>query len=157
MSLMQEFEELRRSSEEEERKIRQRFVQVNPDPLGEMERLGFSLSYTREHDHLYVTFGEPREGMAIFSGSVVLIVDPETVELLGVEIPGFKEAIESGAVGDEWALLARLIGDKAEIRVPPARKRTPSARKDEDAVPQDRAQEQRMALEQALERELAVA
>lgn len=141
MDAMQQFEELRRASEVEESAVWEKFLRVNADFRGAMERLGVSVSYTSEHDHLYVTLGEPREGMAIFSGSVVLIVDPDTAELLGVEVPGFERAVESGAVGDEWALLASLIEDKTEIRVPPVQ--------DEHDI--------KRVLGQALERELAVA
>ena len=57
MNTIQEFEELKRVSKMQEEETRQRMAQVNENLVGAMERLGFSVKYAGEYDHLYVTLG----------------------------------------------------------------------------------------------------
>ena len=49
--------------------MRRAFIERNAD-VDRLVRQGMSIEYVPEDDHLYVTFGEPRPGMAIFFGDM---------------------------------------------------------------------------------------
>ena len=66
--------------------MRRAFIERNSD-VDELVRQGISIEYVPEDDHLYVTFGEPRPGMAIFPGEVIAIADFDTQECVGVAPP----------------------------------------------------------------------
>ena len=119
MDISQEFEALKMSSKQQSVGTHAQFVQENGDMLGVMQREGILIEYIRERDHLYITFGEPREGMAIFAGSIVVMADPDTLECIGIEVPNFKKAVESGALQGTWSRLAELIGWQRVLHIPP--------------------------------------
>ena len=87
--------------------MRRAFVERNADVDG-LVRQGMSIEYVPEDDHLYVTFGEPRPGMAIFFGEVVAIADFDTLECVAVEVLGFRQNVESGELAG-WEPMLRLV------------------------------------------------
>ena len=87
--------------------LRRAFVERNADVDG-LVRQGMSIEYVPEDDHLYVTFGEPRPGMAIFFGEVVAIADFDTLECVAVEVLDFRQNVESGELAG-WEPMLRLV------------------------------------------------
>ena len=82
---------------------------------GDLEALlrseGFSLKYDMTRDHLYVTIGEAREGVALLLGDMVIIVDQGTMDLLSVEIPDFRK----GSIPGGWKNIADAIAEHGDL------------------------------------------
>src|SRR5665811_1598271 len=75
---------------------------------------GATIEYDNITDRLYVTFGEPRQGMALFaSDSTVVIVDPQTLEPLAMEVMRPK-SMDHGF----WANAARLAEQRGTLYIP---------------------------------------
>ena len=120
MSIEQEFEALRESTRKQTQATHAGFQQKNDDLAGMIERKGVLIEYIPERDHLYVTLGEPQAGMALFAGNIVLLADPETLEFLGLEVPGFKKMVESGVLQSAWAWLASVVDRQHVLHIPPS-------------------------------------
>ena len=87
--------------------MRRAFIERNSDVDG-LVRQGMSIEYIPEDDHLYVTFGEPRPGMAIFLGEVIAIADFDTLECVAVEVLDFRQNVESGELAG-WEPMLRIV------------------------------------------------
>lgn len=119
MTIEKEFDKLKKSARNEAEALTARFLQVNADMSSMIEREGVLIEYERDRDHLYVTLGEPREGMALTVGHLVVLADPETLEFIGFEIPDFKKAVETDAL-KEWARILPFIEWQPVVHIPPA-------------------------------------
>ncbi len=91
-----------------------------------LARQGLHLEYDREADYLYLVIGKPRPGMAVPFDSVATMVDPESYQLLGVEIPFFLELAKSGKLSaceaDLFRLLTRWLQEADDrFSVPPGK------------------------------------
>ena len=108
------FEEFRAVSEAENVATVNLFVERND--LNQLIRDGFLIEYEQEHDHLYITFGERRDGMALIGAwPLVFIADPETLECLGIEIVDFRVAVEAG-LAKGWAEILPLVMAQPVLR-----------------------------------------
>ena len=139
MSMTREFEALRKASKQQALEQWQRFLEKNVDILALMRTKGLLVEHTRERDHLYVTFGEHREGMAMFAGHIVVIADPETMECIGVEVPDFQKLVESGTLRGGWERLAPFIAWQRVIHIPPVDEDEVAVESDTSDLPHDLA------------------
>ena len=119
MATQHEFDALANTAKEEVSAFAARFTERNGDLSGVIEREGVLIEYDRERDHLYVTVGERREGMALLVGHLVVLAEPETLEFLGFEVPDFKKAIEANEL-KPWSRILPFIEWQPIVRVPPA-------------------------------------
>ena len=119
MTIEDEFAKLRESAQQEAAEMAVRFKEKNADVTAIIEQLGAHIEYSRDRDHLYVTVGEPRAAMAFFGNSSVLLVEPETLEFLGIEIPDFSKAVRTGAFRNLKPLLSFLEWQPV-VHIPPA-------------------------------------
>ena len=142
MTMEQQFDKLKVSAKGGIVEMVARFLQVNDDLTGMIEREGVLIEYDRERDHFYATLGDRREGMALTVGHFVILADPETLEFLGCEIPEFKKAVKTDAL-QEWERFLPFIEWQPVVRVPPA------AHNDEVSFPREIAE--------GVQRELAFA
>jgi hypothetical protein len=89
--MIEQFKKFMENNEQELREIKLKFS-ANLSNIDRVLSLkGFSVEYNRDNDYLYITIGEPREGMALTFDEVVAIADPDTLEILGLEVPFFME------------------------------------------------------------------
>lgn len=95
-----------------------RMLEVNDDVNGLIARQGINWEYVNEYDHLYTGLGQPREGMALFVGNLIAICDPETLELLSVEVPNFRKGIAAGTL-QAFTQVAQILESHPIIRVLP--------------------------------------
>ena len=119
MAIQHKFDTLAKAAKEEVSVLAARFMEMNGDLSGVIEHEGVLIEYDREHDHLYVTVGERREGMALLVGNLVVLADSETLEFLGFEIPDFKKAVETDAL-KPWRRILPFIEWQPVVHVPPA-------------------------------------
>lgn len=98
MANQHRFDMLAKAAKEEVSELASRFMEENGDLSSVIEREGVLIEYDRERDHLYVTVGERREGMALLVGHLVVLAQPETLEFLGFEIPDFRRVSQTGAL-----------------------------------------------------------
>ena len=145
MSTEQEFEALRKSANEQNRAMQARFLRKNRDLVKTLRREGVLIDYFGEYDHLYITLGEPREGIALFEGSIVVIADPETLDWLSVEVLDFKKKVASGSLSGAWEQLSHLLDWQPVVHIPPVKGRAgePASAA---GLPHDLAQEVRREL-----------
>lgn len=120
MSIEEEFAALRESADEQSRATWKRFAEKNADPEQAMRSKGVLVEYAREFDRLHITVGEPREGMALFAGEVVVMADPETLEWIGLDVPDFKKSLSVGGLNATWERLSLVLDRQPVQRVPPA-------------------------------------
>ncbi len=101
--------------------LRKRFLAVNKDLAPLLHSEGMLISYRREDDYLYVTFGiKPRESMGLELGDVTVFVDPESMQATGVEIPFFLERLNAGRLKG-WELPAKWLQESDTILIPPSK------------------------------------
>ena len=72
-----------------------------------MERLPITVWYDVEDDVLTITIGDPVEATTESFGAVLLRLDPETLEYVGLEIPDFRRALEAHRP-DNALMIAKL-------------------------------------------------
>ena len=120
-----EFEALRESNREEVKQLKARFARKNKHLAEAPLRQGLLIEYVRDYDHLYATFGEPREGMALFTEHTVVMADPETLELVAFEIPDFMKQLAAGKL-PAFVVLARMLENHPVIYIPPAEQTEPA-------------------------------
>ncbi len=119
MSMEQAFDNLKKLARGDVEGLAARFMEMNGDLSGVIEREGVLIEYDRKHDHLYVTVGERREGMALLVGNLVVLADSETLEFIGFEIPDFKKAVETDAL-KPWHRILPFIEWQPVVHIPPA-------------------------------------
>ena len=113
MTLVQdkEFSKLIARNRAEQGALKQRFLKRVEQ--FRLEAAGAAVEYDDAADRLYVTFGEPRQGMALFAGnSTVVIVDPDNLEPLALEVNHPK------TMGAFWANLAKLAERRGTVFIP---------------------------------------
>ena len=137
MGIHEDYKALKKEADKESAAIRKRFVKKNVGMLDAIMDKGIQLEYVKDYDHLFVTFGEPREGIAIFAGRLVALADPDTLELVGMEVLNFKKAVNSGTIGDGWARLLSFVEWQPIFQIPPSSSIVASD--DEDDLPHDLA------------------
>lgn len=142
MSIEQDFEALRKSAQEQARAARVGFLEKNHDLDQVLRREGVLIDYFGEDDHLYITLGEPREGVALFDGNIIIIADPDTLDWLSVEVLDFKKRVASGALSGAWEQLARWLEWQPVFHIPPVA----GGSADASDLPHDLAQEVRREL-----------
>lgn len=113
-----EFAKLRASANEEGNALAQRFVEKNPDVEATLEQNDVLFEYVSQHDHLYMTVGAPREGVAFLAGHIVLIADPETLELIAVEVLDFSKAVETDDMLRGWKPLYEFLLMQPVVQIP---------------------------------------
>ena len=87
----------------------------------EFEEAGVTIGYIRESDHLYITIGKAREGVAIFVGSIVIRVNPDNEDdILSLEIPMCSLAMKTPELA-RLRLLLPLLRLVPRMVVPPRR------------------------------------
>lgn len=121
MSIDEDFEAFRKSANEENRVMQARFLEKNRDLDQVIRREGVLIDYFEEYDHLYITLGEPREGIALFDGSIIVIADPDTLDWLSVEVLDFKKKVASGSLSGAWEQLSRWLEWQPVVHIPPAK------------------------------------
>ena len=120
----QEFAALKESAQQQHAIILDRVREINDDVGNLLERNGAVYEYVSERDHLYITIGQPREGMALFAGKWVLIADPVTLELIGIEIPDFQQEISSGTLSG-LEQVAAFLAFQPILQIPPTERENP--------------------------------
>ncbi len=115
--MKEEFEALRASARQEALGIRARFLLKNKRLTNGALLPGMLVEYDSDRDHLYVTLGEPREGMALFTENIVFMADPVTLELVGFEILDFKNKLAEGKL-TEWGQMASLFDSHPVVYIP---------------------------------------
>ena len=115
--LKKDFKAFREANTKEMAELRARFLRENKNFAKTMFSKGVFLEYDRERDHLYIAFGGRRDAMALFTKSVVILVDPDTVEAVGLEFSDFRQRIESGALKDMKGL-ADLVEEHPTLYIP---------------------------------------
>ena len=115
----QKFETFREIVRNQSTETLARLLEVNDDVNGLMARQGVHWDYVKEYDHLYIVLGQPREGMALFSGNMIVICDPETLELLSVEVPDFLKRIRDGTL-PAFLQVAKILESQPTIHILPA-------------------------------------
>lgn len=145
MSIEQELEALRNSVNEQNRAMQARFLQKNRDLDQVIRREGVLIDYFGEDDHLYITLGEAREGIALFDGSIIVIADPDTLDWLSVEVLDFRKKVVSGSLAGAWKQLAGWLEWQPVVHIPPARDGAVEPTSAAD-LPHDLAQEVRREL-----------
>ena len=118
----QEFEALRESAKSHTATIFAKVLEVNSDVDEVIARKGVHCEYVSENDHLYIVFGQPSEGMALFVRNMVVICDPVTFELLSVEVPDFQREVTSGTL-PAFAQLAEFLARQPILQVLPAERK----------------------------------
>lgn len=104
--------------------LRPRVAAANKN-LGRRIRVeGMEVEYEPERDHLYVTLGSPRPSEAIALGDgthTVILLDPETYEITGLEAPFFMEDFNRVQQQNEfWQLIVELIQKRGNVvYIPP--------------------------------------
>lgn len=122
----QDFAKLRASANAEADAFARRFLEKNPDVPAVLERNSVYFEYVSEHDHLYMTVGEPRAGMAFLAGHIVLIADPETLELIAVEVLDFSQAVETDMLRT-WKPIYEFLKLQPVVQIPRKREEDQSA------------------------------
>ena len=121
------FEEIKAAADKEHAETVARFLEKNT-PLAEAPlRQGLLIEYVQDYDHLYATFGEPREAMAIFTEHFVVLADPETLEMVAFEVPDFMKKVGDGSL-PALADLARMLKRNPVIRKSPLKQAEPVVR-----------------------------
>ena len=110
------FEEFRAENLARSEETLHRFMERNDQD--QLLRDGFLVEYEQEYDHLYITFGERREGMALVMWPIVFIADPDTLECLGVEIVDFRASVAAG-LAKGWEGILPLVTMQPILRMPP--------------------------------------
>ena len=116
-----EFAKLRASANEEGNALARRFLEKNPDVGATLEQNDVLFEYVSEYDHLYMTVGAPREGIAFLAGSIVLIADPETLELIAVEVLDFSKSVETDDMLRAWKPLYQFLLVQPVVQIPQRR------------------------------------
>ena len=150
-----EFEALRESNREEVKQLEARLIRKNRHLKKRMLTEGICIEYVPDYDHLYVTLGQPRVGMAFFTDDAVLMADPQTLELIAFEIPDFMRQVADGKQ-PELGSLAPTLNEQPVIEVPPAAQAKQAAKRN-GAAPGDSQSIHASVLaqaEQVAEREL---
>ena len=125
MNIDQQFNVLREASGVQIGAMLPRFLEQSKDLVGIIEREGMLCEYVSERDHLYITFGRPRAGMALFAASIVIIADPETLEFLGIEVLDFQKEVAGGNL-KEWQPIAEFLAWQPIVHIPPTECREPA-------------------------------
>ena len=128
MGMENDFAKLRRSAQEEAKSLAARFMEKNTDVAvaATLERNGVYVEYVSDHDHLYMTIGPPRAGMAFVGDHAVLLADPETLELLAIEILDFSKAVATDTLRTLEPLFS-FVQLQPVVHVPPRRTEDKSA------------------------------
>lgn len=119
MTIEQEFAKLRDSSREETLKVVPRLLEKAGELPEVIEREGVLIEYVQDLDHLYITLGSSREGMAFFAGPLVILVDPNTLDLVSFEIFGFTKAVKTESFSKLDRLLSFLKWQPV-VHIPPS-------------------------------------
>ena len=122
------FEEIKAAADKEHAETVARFLEKNA-PLAEAPlRQGLLIEYVQDYDHLYATFGEPREAMAISTEHFVVLADPETLEMVAFEVPDFMKKVGDGSLS-ALADLARMLERHPVVYMPTPKETKPVVRK----------------------------
>lgn len=113
----EEFNAFRERNQAEEEAARLKFMSLND--IDDLLKDGCLIEYEADRDHLYVTFGEPREGRAFFLSGVTYIADPETLRCFRIEVVDFARTTESGLLGEGWKGVLGAVRLQPTIPVPP--------------------------------------
>lgn len=74
---------------------------------------GMAVDYDAETDYLRVLIGEPHESLALDmddESSSVMLYDPDTFVILGMEVPAFSASLDSGLLKEDfWQFVWQLI------------------------------------------------
>ena len=114
-------QEFMNKNRQEQDEIKRKLAAKNPDIEPLLAQHGFTIEYDRDNDYLYMTIGNPREGMAVHVMEFVAMADPDTLELVGLEIPFFMEKIRDKKLGNGWVHIATWVGRLGSLFVPPAK------------------------------------
>lgn len=125
MAVEDEIRKLQEDSLRETRAFVARFRERQHSLLEEFKRAGVTIEYVRESDHLYITFGDVRDSVAIFVGHIVVCVDPDDEDdICGIDIPMFSVAMKTKAFAGLWWVMPilRLV---PKMGIPPQRRDAP--------------------------------
>jgi len=99
---------------------------ANEDLAIRLRELSLGITYDRDDDTFILTLGEPQEALTeSLDGSRLYIrVDPETLKIVGIEIPDLTSRIGDDArVKIIWLAARRLAGPSTSADVPDASER----------------------------------
>lgn len=88
-------------------------LHANEDLAARFRELSVCIVYDRADDTFMLTLGEPREALTeSLDGSRLYIrIDPDTLKIVGIEIPDFKERLsDDPAVKSIWAAARNVAG-----------------------------------------------
>ncbi|MBI4305482.1 MAG: DUF2283 domain-containing protein [Chloroflexi bacterium] len=78
---------------------------------------GFTLEHDPDTDHLYITFGDgPKDGVALVLRDLVVMQDPKTREVIGIEILNFNRKVKSGRL-KAWQNVAKRLSQHPVVHV----------------------------------------
>lgn len=97
---------------------RELFIRNNRDLEAVLKNNDVSIEYVEEHDHLYIGVGAPQEGMALFINDLVAIAEPDTWSCIGIEVPNFSAAVDSGRFSRGGRKLRSLLEYMPAAHVP---------------------------------------
>jgi hypothetical protein len=111
-------------SQRYEAEIRSKLLAANKHLGKRIRALGLEIDYVADQDKLYVTLGDPRPSEALSLGDgthAVMLLDPETHEVTGLEAPFFMEDFEkSKHESGFWRVVVDLIQSRGHfIYIPP--------------------------------------
>ena len=118
MSLESEFAELQASSWEGALPIIERLTEKVSKLTEVVKREGALVEYVADQDHLYITFGTPRKAVALIADPLVVLYDPDTVDLVSFEIANCTKAVETEPFAPLGGLLSFLKWQPV-IQIPP--------------------------------------
>lgn len=90
---------------------------ANKDVSSTLAKYGAIVENHSDNDYLYITIGpKPREGVALVFEDVAMLVDPNTFEAVGVELPFCLERIAKGEL-TRWAPLSHWVKRKGSFEI----------------------------------------
>ena len=126
--MKESFEAFKAAADKEHAETVARFREKNATLVDALPPEGILFDYFEPADHLYATFGEPREAMAISTEHFVVLADPETLEMVAFEVPDFMKKVDDGSLS-ALADLARMLKRHPVVYMPTPKETKPVVRK----------------------------
>jgi hypothetical protein len=95
------------------RALRAKVMERNSDLATIIDKSGVTVEYNKDEDYLYIIIGEPRPGMAVSMGEATVIVDPDTLEILAIDVPFYFEKMREHHFRGAWSYFVKRLGDGA--------------------------------------------
>lgn len=96
-------------------------LEENRDLTSRLQQLSVTIAYDRDDDTFLVTLGEPQEALteSLAGGHLYLRVDPESLKIMGIEIPDLTTRLADDArVKRVWLAARNIAGPCNATEVP---------------------------------------